>query len=143
MGDPKGPTKGWSRVLPTIKGWYEMGNAQLIDHGIGSSVRLWTDGQGTFCAPRLMTPAELAQITYSPNQVMRVMPGGNAVVLVPVHGSFEGAYFKALGPLLDPSLPSIKPLVPMKEMQDPTKYLTPSQKREADTIEENRPDAES
>lgn len=133
MGDPRGPEYGWSPVLPTAKGWYEIAQEEQIDEDFPVVLRVWFDGRGGSYVPREISKREARALGLKKRQVV-ADNGGSCVAFLPVYGSLAGSYFRALGPLLkvqgkdvweEPEAAWIPPF------QRPERYMTPEQKREA------------
>jgi hypothetical protein len=142
MGDPRGPEKGWSKILPVRRGWYEVAEEKQIEEERSElmpiATRFWFDGSGGMYAPIQIPRFQAKQFNLKPSQILKVGPM-HLTIMVPIQGGdFSNTYFRAIGPLLDPSLPeNPEPFVP--RFQRPETYMTPSQRREAAEIESRRP----
>lgn len=99
-----GPERGWSKVAPCQRGWYEVRHESkdwvaeykaplervITDRKDPSPVVIWHDGAGGF---------------FAPVQIPRKVPAAGGLftrtvmqrALVRVHGSFHGAAFRWMG----------------------------------------------
>ena len=142
MADPRGPTKGWSPIVPTQQGWYFLATEAQIESGLPILTRVWCDGSGGTYAPAEISEGQRLALKIKPKQIISSQRMGRLSkhrVFLPVYGSLNGSYFKACGPLLDPSLPAEPEPGHLPKFQDPATYMTPSQRAEAKRIERNRP----
>lgn len=126
MGDPKGPTYGWSALIPTQQGWYEVATEREIESENPVVTRIWADGKGGTFAPAEIRKSQARSLGIKRRAVVQDK-GGTCVVFLPVYGSFAGSYFRALGPILK-GQPNPEPQH-IPKFQRPETYLTPEQRR--------------
>lgn len=140
MGDKPDARKGWSRILPSIKGWFEAAEEEQIESPHPAVTRVWSDGAGGLWAPVWIPLWEVHRLRIPRRQVKHIDHRNHkAVVFLPIQGgSFRGTYFRAVGPLLDPSVPLPAQPRDLPRFQRPETYMSPSQRREAREIEAKR-----
>lgn len=141
MGDKRGPEYGWSQLLPVRRGWYEIAEPEQIDRPEPVVTRAWFDGTGGIFAPVEITEFQLRMLKIPRTRIVKSKRMGERsihVVFMPINGGFGNAYFRAVGPLLHPSVPDEPKPFHLPPFQRPETYMTPSQRLEAARIEANR-----
>ena len=80
----KGPTFGWSKLSPAIKGWFEIAEEKEIESSRPKAVRVWSDGLGSLFVPSEVTQEGLAKFRLTQANVIDMKRMG-VIIHTPGH----------------------------------------------------------